>query len=177
DVAPVDAHAEGDGRRHDVDLFGGEAVLRLPALPGLHASVIVRRTDAAGSEMRGHVFGVAAREAIDDRRFAVMPVQGVTHLGAYVDARHDPVDEVRSIEPADEDSRLDEPELGDDVFPHALGGGRRVRVKARVWQALAKRGELAVLRPEVVTPLADAVRLVDREALDAEPRDELEEAR
>ncbi len=44
-------------------------------------------------------------------------------------------------------------------------------------EELANPRELTVLRPEVVPPLADAVRLVDREARDAESGGELEESR
>ena len=42
------------------------------------------------------------------------------------------------------------------------GGGGGVGVEAHLRQRRAQRAELAVLRPEVVAPVADAVRLVDR---------------
>ncbi len=87
-----------------------------------------------------------------------------TDLRAQVDARHDAVDEVRPVERADQHARIAQPQLRDDVGAHALGGGRRVGVQARVGKAVAERGELAILRPEIVPPLADAVRLVDGEA-------------
>src|SRR2546423_12504229 len=99
------------------------------------------------------------------------------HLAAHSGTRHDPVDEVRTIETADEHSRIVETKLLDDVLPHAIGRRRRVGVEARIREAAAERGELTIFRTEVVTPLADAMRLVDREALDAEARDELQEAR
>jgi hypothetical protein len=42
-------------------------------------------------------------------------------------------------------------------------------------QQLAQAAELAVLRPEVMPPLADAVRFVDRDEADAACRQEREE--
>ena len=41
----------------------------------------------------------------------------------------------------------------------------------------AMRGELAILRAEVVAPLADAMRLVDGEQRDLDVREHLQEAR
>ena len=54
-----------------------------------------------------------------------------------------------------------QPELGDDVVADARGGRGRVRVQADAGQQLPQPAELAVLRPKVVAPLADAVRFVD----------------
>jgi len=47
------------------------------------------------------------------------------------------------------------------MSPHPRGRRRGERVQADRRQSLPQRAELAVLRPEIVPPLADAVRLVD----------------
>src|SRR5690606_9792307 len=52
-------------------------------------------------------------------------------------------------------------ELRADVVADARGGGRRVSVKRDVRKTRSQLPELPVLGPEVVAPLADAVRLVD----------------
>ena len=56
--------------------------------------------------------------------------------------------------------------LRDDVAADALGGGRGERVQADVRPAFAELGQLPVLGPEIVAPMADAVRLVDGKRLD-----------
>ena len=56
-----------------------------------------------------------------------------------------------------------ERQLGDDLLARALVGRRRQRDARHVRKPLGENLELAVFGPEVVTPLRDAVRLVDRE--------------
>ena len=58
--------------------------------------------------------------------------------------------------------------LVDDVLPHRLGRGRREGVEGGFGKLVAERGELAVLRAKVVTPVADAMGLVDRERAHAQ---------
>ena len=51
---------------------------------------------------------------------------------------------------------------------HARGGGGRERVNADARQKSSRRrAELPVLGPEIVAPLADAMRLVDGDEADA----------
>ena len=54
-------------------------------------------------------------------------------------------------------------ELRDDVAPHVRRGRRRERDGRRRAELLADLGDAQIARPEVVPPLADAVRLVDGE--------------
>ena len=77
------------------------------------------------------------------------------------------VGQVRAVEPADQHDRIAQPQLGDDVAAHALGGGRGECVHRDAGEFVAEAAELAVLGAEVVAPLADAVRLVDGDELDA----------
>ena len=56
-----------------------------------------------------------------------------------------------------------EPELGDDLFARALVGGGRQRDAGDAREPLGQHLELTVFGPEVVSPLGDAVRLVDGE--------------
>ena len=51
-----------------------------------------------------------------------------------------------------------------DVLAHALGRGRRQRHDRHAREVIAQLGELAVLGPEIVSPFADAMGLVDRDA-------------
>ncbi len=85
-------------------------------------------------------------------------------------ARPHAVDQVRPIEAADQHERVAQPELADDVLAHAGRRGRRERVHRHLRPGRAQRAELPVLRPEVVAPVADAVRFVDGDVAHAGPR-------
>ena len=95
--------------------------------------------------------------------FAAMAFDDVEELLPERRPRHDPVDEIRPVERSDELDRILQRELRGDVAPDAGGRRGRVSVERDAGQQLAEPSELAVLRPEIVTPLADAVRLVDRD--------------
>src|SRR5205085_2488558 len=73
------------------------------------------------------------------------------------------IGEVGTVERADQLDRIAEPQLGDDVAPHPVGGRRRERVQRNAREVLAQPAELPVLRTEIVPPLTDAVRFVDRD--------------
>ena len=64
-----------------------------------------------------------------------------------------------------------------DVFAHPGGGRRGIGVHAGLREAGLELGELAVLRPKVVSPVADAVGFIDGECAHLQPLDELQEAR
>ena len=51
-------------------------------------------------------------------------------------------------------------------MPNARGGRRGIGMEADVWQKLAQASKLTVFGSEVVSPLADAVGLVDRHEAD-----------
>src|SRR5262249_6787604 len=71
--------------------------------------------------------------------------------------------QVGALESGDELERFEESELCRDVGANVgRGGGREGR--RRNLQRGAYPGEPAVVRPEIVAPLADAMRLVNHEA-------------
>ena len=98
-----------------------------------------------------------------------MPLQHFDGLLPLVDARQDAVDEIGAIEIADEEQRIAQRELLGDVAPHLPRRGRGVRVNRGVSELVPQQRELAIFRPEIVAPVADAMRLVDRERLRAHP--------
>ncbi len=78
-----------------------------------------------------------------------------------------PVREVRPIERSEEHQRILQPQLGDDVTADAFGRGGGKRVQRSRREIVAQAAEPPVLRPEIVAPLADAVRFIDRDEPEA----------
>ena len=89
------------------------------------------------------------------------PRRAAAHRLAFFD---DAVAQIRPVEARDEALRRAQSEKADDVVAHALGGRGGERHHRDAGKAFAQRGELAVLGAEVVSPFADAVRLVDGDA-------------
>ena len=89
--------------------------------------------------------------------------QGVVERGGPADHA---IIEVRPEEIADEDDRVAQAELLDDVGADARGGGGGERVHGGVGEEFLESAELAVVRAETVAPMADAVGFVDGEGAD-----------
>ena len=106
-----------------------------------------------------------------------MPPDRLGDLRVHIQFRTHPVKQIRAIERSDQHRRVREPELLDDVAAHALGRGRGVGVNARARKTRLQLREPAIFGPEIMSPLADAVRLVDREAGNLQARRELEKSR
>src|SRR5690606_15350906 len=99
----------------------------------------------------------------DDAGLATMPGQDVGQLPARVFLERDPVADVRAVETGDEPGRLRQAQAFGDLAPgRRIGGGGQGDAR-HLRPALVQDVELAVLGPEVVAPLRDAVRLVDGE--------------
>ncbi|SCF80088.1 hypothetical protein GA0115255_106882 [Streptomyces sp. Ncost-T6T-2b] len=83
--------------------------------------------------------------------------------------RHDPVLDVRPVEARDEVLRVRHTEPAGDLLVRGVRRGRRQRDARHVRPALAEHGQRQIVGAEVVAPLGDAVRLVDREDGDLAP--------
>ena len=162
-VRAIDAHAECDRRHDDVGPLVDERLLVGAALVVRQPRVVAQRAEAPPPERRGQLVHLAAADAVDDAGLIPMPVDRGGHLREAVGARAHAVDEVRTVERADEDQRVPQPQLRDDVVAHGRRRRGRVGVDGERGIRVAQDAELTVLRPEVVAPLADAVRFVHRD--------------
>ena len=106
-----------------------------------------------------------------------MPLQDFQSLRARVDARNDAIDEIGTIESADEDRRILQAQLRGDVGAHPLGCCCRVGVHAGPREATLDLGETAIFRTEIVSPVADAMGFVDGEGPNTDTFGELQESR
>ncbi len=172
-VGAIDPHPERHRRDDDVGVLVDEGVLVGVAILVGEAGVIRHGAHARGRQPLGERVNLAARRAIDDAGVAALAGEHVLQLLLEPGPRHDAVEQVRPVERPDQLERSLEVQLRRDVAPDACGcrGGEGVKADAR--EPLAHRADLAVLRAEVVAPLTDAVRFVDRDVGDtAEPLDE-----
>ena len=164
DVRLVDAHPESNRGDHHHALAADEAVLVGLPLPRVHAGVIGQRLHAAPAEPCSGLVHAAARQAVDDAGVAAMlRVEESGELLAGAGLQRDAVLDVRPVEAADEPAGAGQAEPCGDFPPRRLVGGSGQRHPRHARKALLQYGELEVFRPEVVSPLRDAVRLVDGE--------------
>ena len=166
-VRPIDPHAERDRRDDDVCVLVEEHLLMTAADLVGQPRVVRDRAAAFALQPCGELFDLAARLAVHDPGLAVVPREDVEQLPPQRAAPQHAIRQVRPIEGSDEDERIAQPELADNVAPDALGRRRRERVERHRRELLAQPSQLPVLRPEIVAPLADAVRLVDRDETQA----------
>ncbi len=163
-VGLVDAHAERDGGHHHDAVLAQEAVLVLLAHLGGQARVVGQRRQARIAQRLGQFLHALAGLAIDHAGLAqVLAVDEAHELRERLLLFLDAVADVGPVEADDELPRLLQPQALHDVLARERvrrgreGDARHARI------ALVQHRELAVLGPEVVAPLAHAVRLVDGE--------------
>ena len=166
DVGFVDAHPEGVGRDDDLGLPGHESVLGLGAFVAGEARVV---DDHLAAEFLLEVLAdrLALRPArgVDDGRAGGL-AQRLGQRGELVvvaPGLDDGVAQVGAVEPGDELGVVAEVELVGDVAADDVGrrggeGDAGGRADLSTGQA-----DPGVVGAEVVAPLADAVRLVDRQ--------------
>ena len=119
--------------------------------PGFHAVPV---------QTQRHALGGFARLAINNAAFLRSRADKFQHLVIrFVFGQH-AVGEVRTVEAGDIAARLAQLEQLDDVGAHAFGGGGGKRHHRRFGKKLPQLRELAVFRTEIVSPFADAMRLV-----------------
>ena len=178
DVGLVDPHAEGDRGDDDDPFLLAKAFERPPSHRALEAGVIGERLDAVPDQELGRRFDLGAREAIDDARVVRMLVAHEREQlppAAVVLVDH-AVAQVRAVEAGDEDPRVAEREALDDLAPGRRVGGRGERDPRHAGKTLGEKRQPQVLGSEVVSPLRDAVRFVDREERDPGALEEGEKA-
>ncbi len=128
---------------------------------------------AAGFPENGRqLVDVLAANAVENARLALVPLEHLLHLADEIQARENAIIEIRPVEIADENGRVLEPELLADIAPDLLGGGGGVSMERDVRELLAQAFQLAIFRPKIVAPMADAMGLVDGNRLDIESSQE-----
>ena len=168
DVRPVDAHPERHRGDDQVARAGPKGVMRGLPLAGIQVGRLVRVGGpiAHGVEPKVAQAGrqpvhFLARRAVNDPGLPLAALQYLEDLVEHLAPAQHPVDQVRPIEVADEDGRVAQVELVDDVLADRLGGGGREGVEGGLRELVADRRELPVLGSKIVPPVADAVGFID----------------
>ena len=164
-IRTIDAHAESDGCNDDVGVLVEEGILVAAALGVGEAGVIGLGANAGLDQPRRQRVDFAPRGAVDDARLAAATGHHIQNLALQAGARQHAIDQVRAIERPDELERRFEAQLRRDVAAYARRRGGGIRVKADAGQHRPQPSELSIFGTEVVPPLADAVRFVDRDEL------------
>ena len=161
DVRLVHAHAERVGGGDGVDASRQKRVLHTDALLVRHSGVIAAGAKpVAGQDLGPQLDGLAGGGVDDARRPDLRDQPGERRrllfpAAAGLDGKR----QVRALEAGDEVERIAEAELDGDVGPY-IGRGRGGESRRRYAQVGAEPREPPVVGPEIVPPLADAVRLV-----------------
>ena len=170
-VALVDPHPEGGGGDDDLGAALHERILGRLAIVGHQARVVGHDPppEPPGRHL-GDLLRPLARRGIDDPRARRLLEEFDQPLGLLALAPRDPdaVEEILPRETANERLGVRQAELCDDVAPDRVRRRRRQGDRRRVAAQPAEASQPGVVGAEIVAPLADAMRLVDRQQ--AQPR-------
>ena len=161
-VGLVDPHAESDGGDHHHAVLLQERVLVARPVVGLHAGVIGERIDPFAAQEGREFLRRLARAAIHDAAVAAMRGDEAQELAAAVAARAHGEAQVRPVEAVDEQLRRRREQPRGDVAARRLVGSRGEGDGLGDAERVPQRREVHVVGTEVVAPLGNAVRLVDR---------------
>ena len=149
--------------------------MRLPLGPGIHPGMEGECIEPIAAQPFRRALGARAAAAIDDAAAARLAQQGA-QLGPLALARRRLDEDVRAVEGGTEDRRFGQSQLQADILDRTRVGGRRERQARDTRKAFAKHAEAPVFRPEVMPPLADAMRLVHGKERDRDLVQPLERA-
>ena len=163
-VGAVDSHAEGV-RRHDHVVAAVEKdILRPFPVLVLHPAVVGDEFHAHAGKGGADFLDLFPRRAIDDAGAVRLDevLEPRVFLAVAFAMSHSQA-EVRSLEAADRDVGIAQLQHLENVIAHLGRGGGGEGGGLGMIEHLEGLGEAQVVRPEIVTPLAETVRLIDRD--------------
>ena len=160
-IGLVDAHAKGDGGDDHLRVIANERFLIVATRYCIETGVVRQCPDAIALQLRGKLIHALAREAVDDARAAIAARKLSQFRVRRPRLRAHGVVQVGAIETRNMDARLAQGELLHDVLPDPLRGSGGEGSDRHLGKSRAYAMELAILRTEVMTPVRNAMRLVD----------------
>ena len=123
-------------------------------------------SDPVCIQARRHIFRAVSALAVNDAAIAWPPLDKTQKLFVGTVFRQHAIGEVRPIETRNVTTRILQTKLLQNVRPHSFRRRGSERHDRNIRKEFAKLGQLPILRPKVVAPFANAVRLVDRDQID-----------
>ena len=174
-VGLVDAHAEGDGGHNHVALLVQERVLVVDAHLLVEAGVVGAGAHVVHAQQLGNFLHLLAAQAVNDAGLALVLLHVLNQLLFGVVLGAHLVVEIGAVEAGFEDAGVVHVQVFLDVQLHfGRGRGREGNNGHVAAQVVDDAANLAVLGPEVVAPLRDAVGLVDGHEADGAFQQELD---
>ena len=173
EVRLVVAHAERAGGDDGLEVVAQQPLLDRDAVLGRGVAAVGLGGDAVAVQPLGDQLRVALRERVDDPR--ARELRHVLHqpreavgLGGQLDDLEAQAGAAERAAVGAQRVRAADLQLLLDVADHAVvGGRRRAQHRHTLGEPLEHVGDAAVVGPEVVAPVGDAVRLVDHQQPDA----------
>ena len=162
-VGFIDAHAEGDGGHHHLQIVTLERFLHLRAAIVVQPGVVGADAQPAALQTRSGVFHLGAAVAIDNAALAALILHEAPQLIERLEFFHQRVADVRPVEAADLHQRVLQRQQAHDIAAGGLVGGGGQRDHRHRREALFQLTQRAIFRPEVMAPLRNTVRLIHRQ--------------
>ena len=161
DVRLINAHAKGHGCTNDEAVLLLKAALYNPPVFGVHAAVVVASGVARIVQRLAKRFGFRPRAAIDDTRLPLTGGGEVKDLRAWAVFDFKREVDIRAVKAAQKGRRFNPVEELLHDFGAGLGVGGGGEGGERHVEHTAEFAYTQVVRTEIMTPLAHAMRLVD----------------
>ena len=176
-VRLIDAHAEGDGRHHDLRVVADERLLIALPRRVLHSGVIRLHGKMLPRERVGHVLDLLARRAIDDAGLIRKLRQKVHRLPHRLRLLPDLQKKIFPVETGEKRVRIGETQALLDVLLDARrrGGGQGHADGLR--KARPAFDKLPVFGAEIMPPFRNAMRFVNHQCIHALRRQQRERSR
>ena len=175
-VGLVNAHAKGDGGHDHRAAVLAEGLLGLGPLNISQTGVIGQGRDAVPVQKSHRGLHVLACGAVNDAR-PLVPGQKIQQLPVQLAFWGDLIKKIRAVERSPDQQRVAQGQPFHNVPPHPPRGRGRERGQGRVRKHLAQPRQFQIIRPKIMSPLRNAVRLVNGEKRQLAPLQQSHELR
>ena len=127
-------------------------------------------------QSRRHAFRLRSAAAIDDAALVLVARQEIQQLGGFADLGFGGKVQVGAVEAGNEDLGLFHAQGREDVAAGAGIGRGGQRDPRHAGEQVRQTGQFAEFGPELVAPLRHAMRFVDRDQRNVQPRQPVERA-
>ena len=164
-IRPIYAHAKGDGCGHHHFLTARKAPMRFTLGTGFHAGMKGNGFSAIITQPGGGAFGLRTAAAVNNAGAASFANQGAD-LAAFILTRRGFDQDIGPVEGSAKHRRFLQAQLQADIFDRArISRGRQCHAR-HMRKARAQYAKAAIFGPEMMAPLADAMRFIHREKRD-----------